>query len=120
MQRSFAVTEVVVVPAPVVTGVNPTSGPVIGGTSVTVTGTDLAAATAVSFGSTPAASFTVDNTNSITAIAPAHAVGTVDITVTTTGGTSTASVAHQYTFVKVGQTITFGALATKTLAQSPL
>ena len=38
--------------APTVTAVSPTSGPGGGGTSVTVTGTDLAKATAVDFGTT--------------------------------------------------------------------
>jgi hypothetical protein len=53
---------------PTVTSLNPnSSGP---GTSVVITGTNLADATSVMFGSVPAASFTVDSDTQITAIAP--------------------------------------------------
>ena len=38
------------VPAPTVTGVVPTSGPTVGGTSVTITGTNLGGAMGVDFG----------------------------------------------------------------------
>ena len=117
--RSFNVTNVVI-PPPVVTAINPSSGPVTGGTSVTITGTDLNGATAVAFGATPAASFTVNSATSITAVAPAHAAGTVDVTVTTPGGTSNTGPADTFTYVKLNQTITFNALTNKTLLQSPV
>jgi alpha-tubulin suppressor-like RCC1 family protein len=78
-------------PAPTVTKLLPKKGPTTGGTSVSVTGTNLAEAVAVYFGSTPAASFTVNSGQSITAVAPSSVVGTVDVTVQTTGGTSTLS-----------------------------
>jgi hypothetical protein len=84
---------------PVVTSVAPSSGPTTGATSVTITGTGLTAATAVSFGSSPAASFTVNSDTSITATSPAHAAGIVDVTVTTAGGTSATSGADAFTFV---------------------
>ncbi|CEJ05971.1 Immunoglobulin E-set, partial [Acididesulfobacillus acetoxydans] len=64
-------------PVPVVTGVSPISGPVSGGTAVTVTGHGFIGATGVSFGSVAAASFTVNSDTSITAISPAQAAGTV-------------------------------------------
>ncbi|UJW85878.1 IPT/TIG domain-containing protein [Devosia sp. SL43] len=83
---------------PVVTGVSPTSGPTAGGTSVTITGTDLLNATAVRFGATNAASFIVNSATSITATSPAG-TGTVDVTVTTPGGTSATSAADQFTYV---------------------
>jgi large repetitive protein len=59
------------VPAPVVTGISPASGPLSGGTSVTITGSNFTGATAVSFGGTAAASFTVSSDTSITAVIPA-------------------------------------------------
>jgi IPT/TIG domain/PASTA domain len=78
-------------PAPAVTAVAPNFGSVVGGTSVTITGTDFNAASAVKFGSTPATGFTVDSETQITAIAPASAkAGAVDVTVTTLAGTSSA------------------------------
>ncbi|WP_412566046.1 beta strand repeat-containing protein [Streptomyces decoyicus] len=72
---------------PVLTSVVPASGPAAGGTTVTLTGTGLATASAVRFGATPAASFTVVSDTHITAVAPAG-TGTVPVTVTTPGGTS--------------------------------
>src|SRR5437763_1459043 len=56
---------------PTVTKVEPNVGPAAGGTSVTITGTGFAGATAVKFGSTAATSFTVTSGSSITATSPA-------------------------------------------------
>src|SRR5205823_5955037 len=67
------------------------------GTTVTITGTNFTG-TAVNFGGTAAASFTVDTPTQITAVSPAHAPVTVDITVTTVGGTSATSAADEFTF----------------------
>ena len=44
----------------------------------------------------------------------------VDVTVTTPGGTSNTGPADTFTYVKLNQTITFSALANKTLLQSPV
>jgi len=84
--------------APAITSVSPNSGPTTGGTSVTITGTNFTGATAVSFGGTAATSFTVNSATSITATSPARSAGTVDITVTTSGGTSSTSAADQFTY----------------------
>jgi len=81
-----------------VVGTNPSSGPTAGGTAVTITGTNLSGATSVSFGSSSGI-VTADSATSITATAPAEAAATVDVTVTTPGGTSAASSADHYTFV---------------------
>ncbi|MFE6747106.1 IPT/TIG domain-containing protein [Kitasatospora purpeofusca] len=92
----FAVTTA---PAPAaVTGVGPAQGPVTGGATVTVTGTGLAGASAVRFGGTPATQVTVISDLEVTATVPAHAAGTVDVTVTTPAGTSPASAADRYTY----------------------
>lgn len=82
---------------PTVTAVSPTSGVTTGGTTVTITGTNLNGATAVSFGGV-AASVNADAANSITATSPAHSAGIVDVTVMTPGGTSPASAADQFTY----------------------
>jgi cysteine-rich repeat protein len=87
------------VPPPRVTSVSVLSGPAAGGTSVTVTGTGFTGATAVTFGGTAAASFTVNGDTSITAVSQAASAGTVDITVTTAGGTSVAGPNDQFTFI---------------------
>jgi len=86
-------------PAPRVTGISPTIGPAAGGTTLTISGTGFTAATGVSFGSTAAASFTINSDTSITAVSPAASAGTVDVTVTSAGGPSAASAMDQFTFV---------------------
>lgn len=82
-------------PVPTITALGSASGPTGGGTSVTVTGTDLEGATAVKFGSSPAASFTVDSENQITATSPAGS-GSVPVSVTTVAGTATSG--QQFTY----------------------
>ena len=83
---------------PSVTEVSPSSGPGGGGTTVVITGTLFTGATDVKFGTVSAASFTVDSATQITAVSPAHAGGTIDITVTTSSGTSSTSSADHFTF----------------------
>lgn len=84
--------------SPTVTGVSPGAGLESGGTSVTITGTELAEATAVMFGSASAISFTVNSPTSITAVDP-QGTGTVDVTVTTAGGTSVTGSADHFSYV---------------------
>ena len=57
----------IVPPVPTVTGVSPASGPSTGGTTVTITGTGFAGASAVNFGAgNPAIFFTVNSPTSMT------------------------------------------------------
>jgi hypothetical protein len=83
-------------PAPTVTGVSPASGPSAGGTSVTISGTNLTGASQVYFGGM-AATFTVNGATSITATTPPGS-GTVDATVVTAGGTSATNANDQFTY----------------------
>ena len=86
-------------PAPTVTALAPASGPLAGGTQVTITGSGFTGASAVDFGTTPATSFTVNSDASITATSPAAAgVGPLDVTVTTPGGTSATGAADRYSY----------------------
>jgi hypothetical protein len=83
--------------APSVTGVSPNTGPISGGTAVTISGTSLGGAT-VRFG-TVSATVTSTGTAQITAVSPAASgPGTVDITVTTAAGTSPVSTADQFMY----------------------
>ncbi|MGW8552679.1 IPT/TIG domain-containing protein [Streptomyces tubercidicus] len=75
--------------APVLTTLSPTSGPTSGGNVVTLNGTNLASATSVKFGSNSAVILT-NTATQITAIAPAGPPSSVNVTVTTAGGTSNA------------------------------
>ncbi len=84
---------------PSVTNISPSSGFADGGTSVTITGTGLNNTTAVKFGAPDATGFTVNSDTQVTATSPAGVIGqTVDITVTTPGGTSAVSSADQFTY----------------------
>jgi hypothetical protein len=75
---------------PSVTSLTPNAGEMIGGTAVIINGSNFTAATAVTFGATPATTYTVNSPTQITAISPAGS-STVDVTVTSMGGTSSTS-----------------------------
>jgi hypothetical protein len=95
---------------PAVTGASPNGGSTAGGTTVTLTGTGLAGATRVSFGSA-AATITADSSTQLTVTSP-PGTGTVPITVTTPAGTSTITPADRYAYTtrpKSAQTISFAA-----------
>lgn len=87
------------VAAPVVSSISTATGPTSGGTHVTITGTGFTSATVVTFGAA-AAGFTVNSDTQITATSPAG-TGTVNIQVTTPGGTSATGTEDQFTFVDV-------------------
>jgi hypothetical protein len=85
--------------APVVTSLSPTSGPTGGGNTVTITGSNLngGGTPTVTFGGTGA---TVNSSNATTlvVVAPAHVAGTVNVQVTTNGGSSaTGGTGDDYT-----------------------
>ncbi|HEV2032732.1 MAG TPA: fibronectin type III domain-containing protein [Candidatus Dormibacteraeota bacterium] len=81
-----------------VTSVSPTAGPMAGGTTVTINGFGFTTAISVKFGATAAASFTPVSDTQVTAVSPAHAVGPVDVTVTTALSTSPISSADVFMF----------------------
>ncbi|HEY8311332.1 MAG TPA: IPT/TIG domain-containing protein, partial [Gemmatimonadaceae bacterium] len=78
------------------TGVSPGSGPIAGGTSVTITGTVFTGATAVTFDGVAATNITVVSATTITAKTPADSVGPADVAVTTAGGTGTLTGGYTY------------------------
>jgi hypothetical protein len=84
---------------PTVTSVSPSVGPIGGGTSVTVAGTMLTAAAAVTFGGVAATSFTVDSPTQVTATAPVHAAGPVSVRVTGPGGLSVDTPDDDFTYL---------------------
>jgi methionine-rich copper-binding protein CopC len=85
-------------PPPAITSISPTAGPVGGGTTVIITGSEFTGASGVKFGGTNAASFTVNSNTQITAKSPAGALGAVDVTVITPGGTSPTSTADKFIY----------------------
>jgi hypothetical protein len=83
--------------ATIVTAISPSGGSTAGGTQVSITGVDFTGATAVKFGTVPAASFTVNSDTSITAVSPPEALGVFDVTVTGPGGPSSTVAADRFT-----------------------
>jgi PKD repeat protein len=83
---------------PNVTAVSPSGGPIAGGTRVTLTGNGFTGATAVRFGAAAGTGLTVNSSSRITVIAPAHTAGTIEVTVTTPGGTSAVAPADRFTY----------------------
>jgi len=84
---------------PTVTAVSPDTGPVTGGSAVTVTGSGFVPGLAVSFGSVPATGVTVNATGtSLQVIAPAEAAGSVDVTATDAAGTSAITLNDLYAY----------------------
>jgi glucose/arabinose dehydrogenase len=75
-------------PAPTVTSITPNSGNINGGAAVTVTGTGFLAGATVKMGGTAATGVTLVSSTSITAVAPAHAAGAVNVMVTNTDAQS--------------------------------
>lgn len=93
--------------APSVAGLSPSSGQAGGGTPVTITGAGLTGATAVKFGSA-AATFTVVNSTTIITTSPSGS-GTVDVIVTTPGGTSATGAADRFGYTTTPALVTTGA-----------
>lgn len=80
---------------PEITQTSPPSGPTAGGNLVSISGAHFTGTTAVTFDGVDA-EFEVVSDIEISATAPAHDAGTVDIAVTTPDGTDTAEDAYTY------------------------
>jgi hypothetical protein len=76
------------VAGPGIASILPNTGPVAGGRLVTLKGAGFTGATAVTFGGTVATSYQVIDSQTISAVTPAHAAGAVQATVTTPVNTS--------------------------------
>ena len=86
-------------PSPQVTSVTPNQGSTSGGTMVVVGGNFINGVTSVDFGGV-SVPFTADiDEGTVSASSPPSSAGTVDITVTTPGGTSQVSGGDQFTYV---------------------
>ena len=83
---------------PTVSSVSPDSGPDGGGTTITVTGTNLGGTTEVDVGGAAATGVVVVSPTQVEATTPPGS-GTVDVTVTAAGGTSATGPADQFTYL---------------------
>jgi alpha-tubulin suppressor-like RCC1 family protein len=88
--------------APAVTGLSVAGGPTGGGTTVTVTGTGFADATAVAFGATLGADLHVISDSTLTVTTPPEAAGTVDVVVVNPAGQSATTPADRFVFAAPG------------------
>lgn len=93
------------------TAISPISGSASGGVGVTLTGTGLAGATSITFDGVAATSVNVINSTTVTAVTPAHAVGNVNVVITTPGGTAQLVNGYTYLVTAVGQSSSGGVIA---------
>ena len=83
--------------SPTVSSVAPATGTTLGGTTVTVTGSNFAAGATVTIGGVPATNVQVQGTTTLTAQTPQHAAGAADVSVTV--GTRGGTMPSAFTFV---------------------
>ena len=76
--------------------ISPKTGPLTGGTLVTVTGTGFLGVSKVLFGATAGTTLKVMSSTKLTVIAPRHAAGTVDVRVVARAGTSRVVAADKF------------------------
>ncbi len=82
--------------APTITTVSPTAGPVGGGTSLTVNGTNLSTTVLVKVGAITCTGLVVVGPTQITCNTPASAAGAADVVLINSGGTATSIGAYTY------------------------
>ena len=117
--------------APSVSGISPNLGPTSGGTTVTISGSNLGYATEIEFGSTAVTNFISNTAGEIVVNSPAGVVGTVNVTVVTAGGASAILPADEFTYQPMstitslnqakgpsvyGQAVTFTSTVTETIS----
>ncbi|EED12724.1 conserved hypothetical protein [Talaromyces stipitatus ATCC 10500] len=92
--------------APIVTRLTPAAGPIAGGNTVTITGSNFSNATAVTFDGILASSFAILQPTQIVAVAPpTTAVKVASVVVTTPGGSSTPGPGSEYGYTTAPSTI---------------
>lgn len=82
--------------SPTITGISPSGGDPVGGTTLTIDGTNFDSGTTVDVGGNACDNVVVVSPTRITCDTPAGSVGVVDIAVTTTAGTDTIPNAFAY------------------------
>jgi ATP-dependent protease HslVU (ClpYQ) peptidase subunit len=82
---------------PTLTTASPAFGPIAGGTTVTLTGTNFTNNTSVTFGGVAVTALQLNNATSITVTTPATTVGAKDVVVTTASGSVTLTNGFNFT-----------------------
>jgi PKD repeat protein len=89
--------------APTIKSITPSTDTARGGASVTISGSNFVSSGSVSFGGVAATGLSRPDPSTLICTAPAHAVGTVDVTVVAGGGLSvTSAAAFTYTVAAPG------------------
>lgn len=89
MSRGLGASCGAAVPPPSISSISPNVGDIAGGITVTITGTELTGASAVTVGGTAGTSVTVVSSTSVTFVTPAKAAALYDVVITTPGGSGT-------------------------------
>jgi IPT/TIG domain-containing protein len=79
-----------------VSSITPTAGSTLGGTPIRITGSNFGPTATVGVGGNPASTVVVSSSSSITAVTPAHAVGAVDVSISSGGRSATLSGSFTY------------------------
>ena len=79
-----------------ISSVSPSQGCLLGGTEVSITGTQLGSVEAVTIGGLPCSGVIVDSPTLVRATVPAGVSGAADVAVTTLGGTTVSASAFTY------------------------
>ena len=107
LSHQTGVTLTVIAPGtPTVTGVSPNNGPILGGTAITISGTNFVSGATATLGGTAATNVVVVNSTTITATTAAHSAGAVTVTVTNPGGQN-GSLTNGYTYTSTSGGISF-------------
>lgn len=85
-----------------VTGVSPASGTTLGGTAITVTGSNFVAGATVTVGGVAATSVAVTSSSSLTAVTGQHASGATDVLVI--AGGHQGALSNAFTFLSPAPT----------------
>jgi hypothetical protein len=93
--------------APAATSIDPASGLQTGGYSVTIAGGNFDADAVVSFAGIPAVNVDVADANTLTAAVPAHAPGSVDVTISNSDGQA-AALSGGFVYKAIPSSVTSG------------
>jgi formylglycine-generating enzyme required for sulfatase activity len=84
----------------IVSSISPSTGPFVGGTPITISGSFLQGTTAVTIGGVPCTNVIAVNSTTVTAVTPPGSVGPATVVLSGTKGTVTVSGGYSYTGVE--------------------
>lgn len=83
------------IPSPIVTSLNPNTGPVAGGNTITILGFNLSTASSISFGSNTATPTIISDSEIQVTVPAGSAAGSIPVVITTVGGIA-AGISYTY------------------------